>query len=83
MCSAINGIAIIIVFAAISYLIGIREFVWHMVVTVALLISVIYSANYFSSQKLATIIAAFCWSSGLFYRWAESDPHLELIIKHH
>ncbi|MDR2262701.1 MAG: hypothetical protein LBE93_04480 [Enterobacter asburiae] len=51
MCSAINGIAIIIVFATISYLIGIREFVWHMVVTVALLISVIYSANYFSALE--------------------------------
>jgi len=51
MCNALNGIAIVICFASISAVIGIREGVWHIVITVAIIISAFYSANYFAALE--------------------------------
>ncbi len=51
MCNALNAMAIVICFSAISAFIGIRESAWHIVVTVAIIISTFYSANYFSALE--------------------------------
>ena len=51
MCNALNAMAIVICFTTISAFIGIRESAWHIVVTVAIIISTFYSANYFSALE--------------------------------
>lgn len=51
MCNALNGIAIAIGFSAISACIGIHESVWHIVITLAIIASTFYSANYFSALE--------------------------------
>ncbi|WP_072129054.1 hypothetical protein [Kluyvera genomosp. 1] len=51
MCNALNGIAIVLCFGFISSLIGIREHVWHLVVTLSIIASTFYSANYYSALE--------------------------------
>lgn len=51
MCNALNGIAIVVCFSTASALIGIRESVWHIVITVAIIVSTFYSANYFAALE--------------------------------
>lgn len=51
MCNAINGLAIVIIFSIISMTFGIREYVWHLVITLSTVVSTFYSANYFSALE--------------------------------
>lgn len=51
LCNGINGIAIVLFFRGISAVIGINIFVWYMVVTIASVVFVIYSANYFQALE--------------------------------
>ena len=51
LCNGLNGIAIVLIFSGISAVIGINIFVWHLIVTIASLVFVIYSANYFQALE--------------------------------
>lgn len=51
MCNTLNGIAVVVCFGAISAFIGIQESVWHIVITLAIIVSTFYSANFFSALE--------------------------------
>lgn len=50
MCNALNGIAIVLCFRAISIVTGFSEVVWQVIITLAI-ISTWYSANYFAALE--------------------------------
>lgn len=51
MCNALNGIAVVLLFFTISAFIGIREILWHIIITLAIIFSSFYSANFFSALE--------------------------------
>lgn len=51
MCNALNGIAIVLCFRAISIVTGFSEVVWQVIITLAIIISTWYSANYFAALE--------------------------------
>lgn len=51
MCNALNGIAIVLFFRAISIVTGFSEVVWQVIITLAIIISTWYSANYFAALE--------------------------------
>lgn len=57
MCNAFNGIAIVLCFRGISIVTGFSEAIWQVIITLAIIISTWYSANYFAALLLIVIIA--------------------------
>ncbi|MEC4511683.1 hypothetical protein VSR89_27025, partial [Klebsiella pneumoniae] len=51
MCNALNGIAIVLCFRGISVVTGYRQAVWQVIITLAIIISTWYSANYFAALE--------------------------------
>lgn len=51
MCNALNGVVIAVSFIAISSRFGVREDVWHLILTLAIIASTVYSANYFTALE--------------------------------
>lgn len=51
LCNGLNGIAIVLLFRGISIFTGMNIFVWYIVVTIASVVFVIYSANYFQALE--------------------------------
>ena len=49
MCNAFNGIAIVLCFRGISIVTGFSEAIWQVIITLAIIISTWYSANYFAA----------------------------------
>ncbi|CDL59655.1 FIG00732047: hypothetical protein [Klebsiella pneumoniae IS39] len=51
MCNAFNGIAIVLCFRGISSVTGFSEAIWQVIITLAIIISTWYSANYFAALE--------------------------------
>lgn len=65
MCNAFNGIAIVLCFRGISIVTGFSEAIWQVIITLAIIISTWYSANYLLRWKLDAINDAICcWPGG-------------------
>lgn len=60
MCNAFNGIAIVLCFRGISIVTGFSEAIWQVIITLAIIISTWYSANYFAALELDAINDAIC-----------------------
>lgn len=83
MCNALNGIAIVLCFRGISRVTGYSEAVWQTIITLAIIISTWYSANYFAALEsrhdrrrflllawvVMTILLNFIHLSGAEYRY--------------
>lgn len=83
MCNALNGIAIALCFRGISIVTGYRQAVWQVIITLAIIISTWYSANYFAALEarrdrrrflllawvVMTILLNFIHLSGAEYRY--------------
>ncbi len=54
MCNAFNGIAIVLCFRGISIVTGFSEAIWQVIITLAIIISTWYSANYFAALESST-----------------------------
>ncbi len=54
MCNAFNGIAIVLCFRGISSVTGFSEAIWQVIITLAIIISTWYSANYFAALEVST-----------------------------
>ena len=88
MCNALNGIAIVLCFRGISIVTGYRQAVWQVIITLAIIISTWYSANYFAALEarrdrrrflllawvVMTILLNFIHLSGAEYRYKRSMP---------
>ena len=51
MCNAFNGIAIVLCFRGISIVTGFSEAIWQVIITLDIIISTWYSANYFAALE--------------------------------
>ena len=51
MCNALNGIAIVLCCLGINIVTGYRHAVWQVIITLAIIISTWYSANYFAALE--------------------------------